>query len=42
VFLPNGVLAQGESIDVELLFKRNAQSPPVNFTLTLLTGQGTP
>jgi len=42
VFLPNGVLAPGQSIDVALEFRRSAQSPPVNFTLTLLSGQGTP
>jgi cytochrome c peroxidase len=42
VFLPNGELAPGESIDVALLFRRHAQSPPVSFTLTLMSGQGTP
>jgi hypothetical protein len=42
VFLPNGVLNPGESIDVTLHFSRHAQSPPVSFTLTLLSGQGDP
>jgi hypothetical protein len=42
VFLPNGVLAPGQSIDVTLRFRRQAQSPPVSFTLRLLSGQGNP
>lgn len=42
VFLPNGVLAPGQSIDVALEFRRHAQSPPVSFTLALLSGQGNP
>jgi len=42
VFLPNGVLAPGQSIDVTLRFRRHRQSPPVSFTLTLLSGQGNP
>jgi hypothetical protein len=42
VFLPNGVLTPGQSIDVTLRFKRHRQSPPVSFTLTLLSGQGNP
>ena len=41
VFLPNGVLAPGQSIDVMLRFKREGQSAP-NVTLILLSGQGTP
>jgi cytochrome c peroxidase len=41
VFLPNGVLAPGQSIDVTLRFKREGQSAP-NVTLILLSGQGTP
>jgi hypothetical protein len=42
VFLPNGVLMPGQSIDVTLRFRRHRQSPPVSFTLTLLSGQGNP
>jgi len=42
VFLPNGVLAAGQSIDVTLRFRRRAPSSPVSFTLTLLSGQGNP
>jgi len=42
VFLPNGVLAPGQSIDVTLRFRRHRQSPPVSFTLALLSGQGNP
>jgi hypothetical protein len=42
VFLPNGVLTPGQSLDVTLRFKRHAQAPPVSFTLTLLSGQGNP
>ena len=42
VFLPNGVLAPGQSIDVALEFRRHAQSPPVSFSLGLLSGQGNP
>jgi hypothetical protein len=42
VFLPNGVLAPGQSIDVALRFKRHGQSPRVSFSLTLLSGQGNP
>jgi hypothetical protein len=41
LFLPNGVLAPGQSIDVTLRFTRAGQSAP-NVTLTLLSGQGTP
>lgn len=42
LFLSNGVLEPGQSIDVTMRFKRYRQSPPVNFTLTLLSGQGNP
>jgi cytochrome c peroxidase len=42
MFLPNGVLTPGQSIDVTLRFRRHRQSPPVSFTLTLLSGQGNP
>jgi hypothetical protein len=42
VFLPDGVLTPGQSIDVTLRFRRHGQSPPVRFTLRLLSGQGNP
>ena len=42
VFLPNGVLAPEQSVDVTLDFSRHAQSPAVSFTLALLSGQGNP
>jgi cytochrome c peroxidase len=42
VFLPDGLLTPGKSIDVVLRFRRHAQSPPVSFTLQLLSGQGDP
>jgi hypothetical protein len=42
VFLPNGIMAPGQSIVVALRFRRHWQSPPVNFTLRLLSGQGNP
>jgi cytochrome c peroxidase len=42
VFLPDGLLAPGQSIDVALRFRRHPQSPPVQFTLMLLSGQGNP
>jgi hypothetical protein len=42
LFLPDGVLAPGQSIDVTLRFKRPRRSLPVTFTLTLLSGQGNP
>jgi cytochrome c peroxidase len=42
VFLPNGALMPGQSIDVMLHFRRHRQSPPVSFTLMLLSGQGKP
>ncbi|HJZ75359.1 MAG TPA: cytochrome c peroxidase [Vicinamibacterales bacterium] len=42
VFLPDGVLAPGQSIDVSLQFRRHRPSPPVSFTLQLLSGQGNP
>ena len=42
VFLPGGAIEPGQSVDVALEFERHPQSPPVNFTLTLLSGQGTP
>ena len=42
LFLPNGELTPGQSIDVTMRFKRHRQSPPVRFTVTLLSGQGNP
>lgn len=42
LFLPNGVLAPGQSLEVALEFKRHAKAPPVSFSLQLLSGQGTP
>jgi cytochrome c peroxidase len=42
VFLPNGVLTPGQSVDVSLQFRRHRQSPPVSFTFKLLSGQGNP
>ena len=42
VFLPDGVLAPGQSVEVRLQFTRQRQSPPVSFTLKLLSGQGNP
>jgi len=42
VFLPNGLLAPGQSVDATLRFRRHPQSPPVSFTLMLLSGQGNP
>jgi hypothetical protein len=42
VFLPDGVLTPGQSLDVTLRFQRHRRSPPVTFTLTLLSGQGNP
>jgi hypothetical protein len=45
IFLPNGVLMPGQSIDVKFRFKDKEQrgdAPPVKYTLTLLSGQGNP
>jgi len=42
LFLPDGVLTPGQTIDVTLRFRRHRHSPPVAFTLQLLSGQGTP
>jgi cytochrome c peroxidase len=42
VFLPNGILAPGQSIVVALRFRRHWQAPPVSFALRLLSGQGNP
>jgi cytochrome c peroxidase len=42
VFLPNGVLLPGQSITRRLNFNRRHNDPPVMYTLSLLSGQGTP
>lgn len=42
VFLPNGVLLPGQSIDVKLFFKQQHYAPPPTYSLTLLSGQGNP
>jgi hypothetical protein len=42
VFLRDGVLLPGQSIVRTLRFKRHSHAPPVNYTLTLLSGQGNP
>jgi hypothetical protein len=42
VFLPNGVLLPGQSIDARLLFRQQPQLPTVIYGLTLLSGQGNP
>ncbi|MFM9888677.1 MAG: cytochrome-c peroxidase [Burkholderiales bacterium] len=43
VFLPNGVLMPGESIERTLKFRRPAQDPSlVRYSLQLLSGQGKP
>jgi len=42
VFLPNGILAPGQSTLVALRFQRHRQSPSLRFTVTLLSGQGNP
>jgi hypothetical protein len=42
VFLPDGVLGPGQSIDVTMRFRRHRRSLPLSFTLTLLSGQGNP
>jgi cytochrome c peroxidase len=42
VFLRDGVLLPGQSIVARLVFKRRFHSPPVSYTLKLLSGQGNP
>jgi cytochrome c peroxidase len=42
VFLPDGVLLPGQSITARLVFKQQPRHPPVNYALTLLSGQGNP
>lgn len=42
VFLPNGVLMPGQSIGRTLIFRRGSHNAPINYSLMLLSGQGTP
>jgi len=42
VFLRDGVLLPGQSITEKLKFTRRPEGPPVLYTLSLLSGQGTP
>lgn len=42
IFLPNGVLMPGQSITVKLRFEQRRDAQPVNYSLTLLSGQGNP
>jgi hypothetical protein len=42
VFLRNGVLLPGQSFSQELEFEKPRRSPPVSYTLELLSGQGEP
>jgi len=42
VFLPNGVLNPGQSIQPKLIFERKPNAPSLTYTLTFLSGQGAP
>jgi len=42
LFLSDGVLLPGQSIVASLRFKRLSHSPPVSYTLMMLSGQGNP
>jgi hypothetical protein len=42
VFLPNGVLNPGQSIQPELVFERKPNAPSLTYTVTFLSGQGAP
>jgi cytochrome c peroxidase len=42
VFLRDGVLRPGESVDVTLKFRSEAAAPPMRYTLQMLSGQGNP
>jgi hypothetical protein len=42
VFLADGVLRPDQSTVVTLLFRRPPHAPPLNYTLTILSGQGNP
>jgi cytochrome c peroxidase len=42
VFLSDGVLLPGQSIETRLVFRQQPQLPGVSYNLTLLSGQGNP
>ncbi len=42
VFLTDGVLRPGQSTVVTLRFRRPPHTPPLNYSLTILSGQGNP
>jgi hypothetical protein len=42
VFLTDGTLLPGKSIVERLVFRRQPNGAPVNYSLTLLSGQGNP
>jgi len=42
IFLPDGVLLPGQSIVVSLRFEQRRPAAPVQYSLKLLSGQGTP
>ena len=42
VFLPNGTLNPGQSLQQKLMFERRLSDPGVKYTLTFLSGQGNP
>lgn len=42
IFLPNGVLEPGQSIPVKLRFDGRQRDKPSNYSVMLLSGQGTP
>jgi hypothetical protein len=42
VFLPDGVLNPGQSLQRKLIFERKPHAPAITYSLTFLSGQGTP
>ncbi len=42
VFLPQGVLNPRQSISIRLVFDRKPNASPVSYSLSFLSGQGTP
>lgn len=42
IFLDDGILGPGESIEARLKFRRHPGDPAIQYTLALLSGQGTP